>query len=177
MVSRNSAIDLTYWSIASNAVPSGAVMLIRTLLLSSIGASSEGIFIPIQKMITIEMAIIRNAIHRCVINLRSDRLYPSFKRSNCLSDQRYSRLSDVDFFNIREHIIGVRVSDTKADMMTEPATVTANSRNKRPVKPPRKIMGRNTAARVIVVEIIAKIISSEPLWPATIGFSPASIFL
>ena len=44
-------------------------------------------------------------------------------------------------FSSFEHIIGVSVSATKPDTMTAPASVTANSRNNRPVRPGVKAMG------------------------------------
>ena len=60
--------------------------------------------------------------------------------------------------------MGVRVSEIKAEISTDPATTTPNSRKSLPVMPCRKMMGRNTAARVIVVEMMAKKISFEPLY-------------
>ena len=66
------------------------------------------------------------------------------------------------FLSNLAHIIGVSVRDTNAEIMTDPATVTANSLKSRPVIPLRNMMGRNTAARVMVVEIMAKMISSDP---------------
>ena len=59
--------------------------------------------------------------------------------------------------------MGVSVRETKAEIITDPATVTANSLKSLPVNPHKKMMGRKTAARVIVVEIMANIISSDPL--------------
>ena len=41
-----------------------------------------------------------------------------------------------------EHIIGVSVSATKPDTTTAPASVTANSRNRRPVRARREGNGR-----------------------------------
>jgi hypothetical protein len=70
--------------------------------------------------------------------------------------------------------MGVSVRDTKADMITDPATVTANSLNNRPEIPLRNMIGKNTAARVMVVEIMAKMISSDPLCPATIAANYAA---
>jgi len=46
-----------YSSILSKEVPSGAVDMIRNLLLSSIGASSEGISLPMKNIMTKETAI------------------------------------------------------------------------------------------------------------------------
>ena len=57
--------------------------------------------------------------------------------------------------------MGDKVNATKADINTEPATTMANSLNNFPVIPPKKRMGRKTAASVTVVEITAKYISPE----------------
>ena len=56
----------------------------------------------------------------------------------------------------------VSVSDTKAEIKLTPATVTANSLKSRPEIPLRNMIGRKTAASVIVVEMMAKMISSDP---------------
>jgi len=59
-------------------------------------------------------------------------------------------------FNRKRHIIGDSVSATNADTSTQPASVMPNSRNSLPVRPDRKISGRNTAASAMVVDITAK---------------------
>ena len=46
----------------------------------------------------------------------------------------------------REHIIGVSVSETSADMATATLSVTANSRKRRPTMPPMSRIGTNTAS-------------------------------
>jgi hypothetical protein len=51
---------------------------------------------------------------------------------------------DLPFMNL-EHSIGVNVSDTRHEMATDAVTVTANSRNRRPMIPPRRRIGMNTA--------------------------------
>ena len=51
---------------------------------------------------------------------------------------------------------GVSVRETKADINTAPATTIPNSRNRRPTKPSKNIMGRNMTAIVIEVAITAK---------------------
>ena len=79
--------------------------------------------------------------------------------------------------NNRVLIIGVSVSDTKADTRTDDATTRPNSRNKRPVIPCRKITGKNTTASVTVVEMIANVISDDPFSPASRGSSPCSMRL
>ena len=45
----------------------------------------------------------------------------------------------------REHIIGASVSDTTAETAIEAVTVSANSRNRRPMMPPISSSGMNTA--------------------------------
>ena len=52
--------------------------------------------------------------------------------------------------------MGVNVNETKADIITDPATTIPNSRNNRPVIPCKNITGKNTATNVTVVEITAK---------------------
>ena len=54
---------------------------------------------------------------------------------------------------------------------------TPNSRNNRPTKPSKKIIGKKTAANVTEIEITAKKISFEPLIAASIGDMPSSTFL
>ena len=54
---------------------------------------------------------------------------------------------------------------------------TPNSLNNRPTNPSRKITGKNTAAKVIEIEITAKNISLDPLMAASIGVIPSSTFL
>ena len=54
---------------------------------------------------------------------------------------------------------------------------TPNSRNKRPTNPSKNITGKNTAAKVIEIEITAKKISLDPLIAASIGDMPSSTFL
>ena len=73
--------------------------------------------------------------------------------------------------------MGVTVRAAKEDMTTEPATTKLNSRNSLPVCPSMKTMGRNTASRVMVVEMTAKNISLAPSMPASKGFMPRSILI
>ena len=60
-------------------------------------------------------------------------------------------------------------------MMTAPDTTKLNSRKRRPVIPSMKMIGKNTANRVTVVERMAKKISFEPSMPASIGRIPRSM--
>lgn len=74
-------------------------------------------------------------------------------------------------------IIGVNVNATKEETTTAPAMTTLNSRNKRPVVPSKKTIGKNTATSTTVVAITAKKISFDPLNPACKGVIPCSIFV
>ena len=67
------------------------------------------------------------------------------------------------------------VNAAKEEMMTEPVTTILNSRNKRPVVPSINTIGKNTATKVMVVEITAKKISLEPSIPASFGDIPFSM--
>ena len=78
---------------------------------------------------------------------------------------------------MRADIIGVMVSATMPEMITDPASVTANSRNSAPVRPPVKASGANTAASVIVMATTAEEISRMPLKAACIAdMSSSSIW-
>src|ERR1700681_4938683 len=54
--------------------------------------------------------------------------------------------------NSQAHIIGVNVSDTTPDMTIATVTVTANSRNSRPIRPPISSSGMNTAVSDSVID-------------------------
>ena len=62
---------------------------------------------------------------------------------------------------------GVSVSEMTAEATTATETVTANSRNSRPMMPLMNRSGMNTAISEKVIEMIVK-----PIWPAP--FSAAS---
>ena len=72
-------------------------------------------------------------------------------------------------FNSREHIIGVSVSETTADVTTAIVSVSANSRNMRPTSPDMNNSGMNTAISDTVSEITVKPISLAPLSDASIA--------
>ena len=74
-----------------------------------------------------------------------------------------------------EHITGVRVSDTTAEATTATDTVTANSRNRRPMMPPMKNSGMNTAISEKVIEMMVKPICPAPRSAACSGRSPCSM--
>ena len=74
----------------------------------------------------------------------------------------------------RDAIIGVRVSDTNADTTMAIDSVTANSRNRRPMMPPINRRGISTAISETLIETMVKVISREPLSAAANGSSPSS---
>src|SRR6266403_2626742 len=85
-------------------------------------------------------------------------------------------ISSPTCVNSREHIIGVSVSDTIADVTTAMVNVSANSRNMRPTSPDMNNSGMNTAINDTVSEITVKPISLAPLSEASIAVSPFSMW-
>jgi len=59
--------------------------------------------------------------------------------------------------------IGVSVRETNPETRIAAPIVTANSWNSRPMMPPMKRTGMNTAASEIVIDTMVKAISFEPL--------------
>ena len=78
-------------------------------------------------------------------------------------------------FRSRALIIGVSVSEIRAEIRIETASVTANSRKSRPITSPMNSRGIKTAIRETVREMMVKPICFEPLRAASIGLSPSSI--
>ena len=78
-------------------------------------------------------------------------------------------------FSQRADIIGTKVSDTTAEIKIVMASVTANSRNKRPTISPMNKSGINTAISDTVSEMMVKPICDAPLSAAAIGASPSSM--
>ena len=72
-------------------------------------------------------------------------------------------------------IIGVRVSETKAEIRMVALRVTANSRNRRPTTSPMNSSGISTAISDTVSERMVKPICSAPFSAAWSGFSPCSM--
>ena len=72
---------------------------------------------------------------------------------------------------------GVSVSETKAEISTAAPITIPNSLNKLPTKPSRKIIGKNTTAKVTEVAMTAKKISSLPSRAARYLSYPSSNFL
>ena len=77
---------------------------------------------------------------------------------------------------MREHIIGVSVSDTIAEITTAMVRVSANSRNMRPTRPVMNSRGMNTAISDSVSEMTVKPISRAPSSAASMGFRPRSMW-
>ena len=71
-------------------------------------------------------------------------------------------------------IIGVRVKASRLEKTTAAAMVSANSVNKRPTSPCRKVMGTKTETKTKVVATTAKPTCRVPLKAATSGVSPYS---
>ena len=63
----------------------------------------------------------------------------------------------------RAHIIGVKVSDTTAEMRIVMLSVMANSRNNRPTTSPMNNKGISTAMRDTVNDRMVKAICFDPL--------------
>ena len=78
-------------------------------------------------------------------------------------------------FRKREHSIGASVSETSADTAIEAVTVSANSRNIRPMMPPISSSGMNTAISDRLIDSTVKPISRAPFSAASNGASPSSI--
>ena len=73
--------------------------------------------------------------------------------------------------------IGERVKATNDDTTIEKDRAIAVSLNKVPEIPSIKINGKNTAIKIKVVAIIAKVICLDPLYAAAKGVSPFSTLL
>jgi hypothetical protein len=75
---------------------------------------------------------------------------------------------------MREHIMGVSVRETTAEMIMVTAKVTANSRKSRPTTSPMKSSGMRTAMSETVSDTMVKPICPAPFSAASIGLSPSS---
>ena len=73
--------------------------------------------------------------------------------------------------------IGDKVNATKEETTIEKDKAIAVSLNNVPEIPSMKINGKNTAIKINVVAMIAKVICLDPLYAATSGVSPFSILL
>ncbi len=74
------------------------------------------------------------------------------------------------------HIIGVKVSDTAPDIRIATLTVTANSRNRRPINPPISKSGMKTEISDSVIDRMVKPTSPEPTSAAASGRLPSSMW-
>src|SRR3569832_2108658 len=74
----------------------------------------------------------------------------------------------------RLHNMGVRVSETSPEIKMAMATVSANSRNRRPTMPLMNMMGMNTATSDKVIDITVKPISLLPTNAACMCAMPLS---
>ena len=77
---------------------------------------------------------------------------------------------------MREHIIGVSVRETIAEMTTAIVSVSANSRNIRPTSPVMNSSGMKTAISDSVSDMTVNPISRAPFKAASIGGSPSSMW-
>ena len=74
----------------------------------------------------------------------------------------------------RAHIMGVVVSETTSETSTATESTTANSRKRRPIIPPIRRIGMNTATSEMLIESTVKPISRAPWIAASRGDMPAS---
>ena len=73
-------------------------------------------------------------------------------------------------------MVGESVSDTKAEMTMVSVMVIANSRNRRPMMPPIRSRGMNTAISDTLMDMMVKPISPAPLSVASSGDRPSSMW-
>jgi energy-coupling factor transporter transmembrane protein EcfT len=66
------------------------------------------------------------------------------------------------------------VSEITSETATATESVTANSRNRRPTRPPMNNSGMKTATSEILIESTVKPTSREPLSAASSGVRPSS---
>ena len=78
-------------------------------------------------------------------------------------------------FSSQAHIMGVVVSEITSEISTATDSVTANSRNKRPICPPMKSSGINTATSDRLIDSTVKPTSRAPSSAALKRSMPASI--
>src|SRR6202034_1586398 len=99
-------------------------------------------------------------------------------RSNARSEAWENRLclSFGIWRRIRALIMGVSVRETTAESTMVTASVTANSRNRRPTTSPMNNSGISTAIRAMVSDMMVKPICSAPLSAASSGLSTCSMY-
>ena len=113
---------------------------------------------------------------RAVTSQRSSRPYASDKAVSQRSMERSNQCGLGLCLSSSEHIMGDNVSATNPDTSTAPASASANSTNRRPVRPGVKASGAYTATNVRVMATMAKPISRAPLMAAENGSSPSSMW-
>ena len=108
---------------------------------------------------------------------RKARSYPRTIASNPRSEVRANHPSFSSFTGRRRRpaMVGVTVSETIADSATAMLSVTANSRNSRPMIPPMSRMGMKTAISDTVIDTMVKPICLAPSSAASSGFFPSSM--
>ncbi len=107
--------------------------------------------------------VMKPTVMRCRNTNSSARPYAFVRPSSARSMPRLAMFGvPVVFLSRREHIIGVSVSEMIADRVIDTASVTANSRNRRPTEPPMNNSGMNTASSEHVMLTIVKPICSRP---------------
>ena len=89
--------------------------------------------------------------------------------------KRPGGLPAVPGLSSQAHIMGVVVSDISSEIITATDRVTANSRNSRPVCPPMKSSGMNTATSDRLMDSTVKPTSRAPSSAALKRSMPASI--
>ena len=161
-----------YSSVYSKLAPSGAVSTTMTRPLSAAGANSAGRLRKLTAPNSSSASTKPTMTPGRRINCRSVRSYhaeSAAKKRSMAPAMRPWRTSPSA--GRREASIGVSVSATSAENSTAAASVSPNSRNRRPFSPGRKEIGTNTATSVRVVATTAKPISRLPRIAATIGGS------
>ncbi len=131
---------------------------------SSVGTSSSGSWRKRRKLPASRPRAASSTAPRQRSAAASDARYARSSPSKKESNERLAqlRVTPCSGWSIREHIMGVRVSATKAESATAKARVRPNSRNSRPTLPVRNATGMNTATRATVVAMTAKPISRTP---------------
>ena len=128
---------------------------------------------PVNTRVTANTSSVRACLSSTQLSMRP---YSAIVLSKVLPTVRYRRpwLSSGVCLSRRAHIMGVSVSDTKAEIKIDTASVIANSWNNRPTTSPMNNNGISTAISEMVSEMMVKPICLEPLKAAASGASPAS---
>ena len=106
----------------------------------------------------------------------SSQVYPASKYLNIRSDHWNSRPCRSGTFRMREQSMGVSVRAVSVEAKTVTVTVSPNSKKNRPISPPVKATGINTAARERVLAMAGKATSVVPVRAAGFDSTPASMW-